>query len=68
MGALGEVTIDFLDHRGRQNDRDELDVELSYQLEVGKLVVEVSLEENFDWYEDQNAREDRVLLKIRRYF
>ncbi len=68
LGALGEVTIDFLDHRGRQNDRDELDVELSYQLEVGKLVVEVSLEENFDWYEDQNAREDRVLLKIRRYF
>lgn len=68
LAALAEASIDFLDHRGRQNDRDELNLKLSYQIQVGKLVVEARLEDNLDWYEKRKAREDKVLLKIRRYF
>ena len=68
LGALAEASIDFLDHRGRQNDRDELNLKLSYQLQVGKLVFEARLEDNLDWYEQRKAREDKIWLKIRRYF
>lgn len=68
LAALAEASIDFLNHRGRNNDRDELNLKLSYKLQVGKLECEASIENNLEWYEQTTSREDEVWLKIRRYF
>ncbi len=69
LSALFEFQADFLDQRGRQYDRDELDLRASYLLRVGKLVFEARIEEEMEWYENNHrSRDDRVYLKIRRYF
>ena len=69
LNALFEAHANILDQRGWQYDRDELNIQLSYQLRVGKLVFEARVEEEMDWYEgNRNSRDDRVYLRVRRYF
>ncbi len=68
LGAFGEVNLDYLNQSGRNNDRQELDLEINYQLTVGKLEFEASLEEEWIWTDNQNERNDTFMLRIRRYF
>ena len=68
LGAIGEVNLDYLDQDGRNNNRQELDLEITYQLRVGKLIFEVSVEEEWIWTDSRDERNDNVMLRIRRYF
>ncbi|MCK4530491.1 MAG: hypothetical protein KAU44_04875, partial [Candidatus Marinimicrobia bacterium] len=68
LSALGEINLDYLNQSGRNNDRQELDLEISYQLRVGRLEVEISLEEEWNWTDNRDERNDKVMLRIRRYF
>ncbi len=68
LSALGEINLDYLNQSGRNNDRQELDLEISYQLRVGRLEVEISVEEEWNWTDNRDERNDSVMLRIRRYF
>ncbi|MEA3348078.1 MAG: hypothetical protein U9Q39_03350, partial [Pseudomonadota bacterium] len=68
LGAIGEVNLDYLNQSGRNNDRQELDLDISYQLRVGKLVFEASLEEEWIWTDNRDERNDKIMFRIRRYF
>ncbi|MEA3348545.1 MAG: hypothetical protein U9Q39_05715, partial [Pseudomonadota bacterium] len=68
LGALGEINLDYLNQSGRNNDRQELDLEISYQLQVGKLEIEISIEEEWTWTDSRDFRDDTVMFRVRRYF
>ncbi len=68
LAALIEINLDYLNQSGRNNDRQELDWEVSYQLRVGRLEVECSLEEEWNWTDSVDERNDTVMLRVRRYF
>lgn len=68
LAAIGELSLDYLNQSGRNSDRQELDLEISYQLQVGRLEFEISLEEEWTWTDSRDYRDDTVMFRVRRYF
>ncbi|MBN2332500.1 MAG: hypothetical protein JXO49_04245 [Deltaproteobacteria bacterium] len=66
-GAMAGFSVNYLNQRGRDNDRDELDIDCSYKLRVGRLELELQATQQWEWQASRRDRDDRVMLTFRRY-
>jgi len=66
--TMGGAGIEYLDIQGSANDRDELKLNLHFDMHVGRLELRFQAEKNWEWWEGRRQEDSRVFLRIRRHF
>jgi len=66
--TMGGAGLEYLDIQGSINDRDELKLNLHFDMRVGRLELRFQAEKNWEWWENRRQSESRVFLTLRRYF
>jgi len=66
--TMGSVGVEYLDIQGSVNDRDELKLNLHFDMYVGRLELRFQAEKNWEWAKNRRESDSRVFLTIRRHF
>jgi hypothetical protein len=64
--AIAGFSANYLNQRGRSNDRDSLDLSADYKLRFGLLELELEATQEWEWQNGRKEREDRLMLTFRR--
>lgn len=64
--AIAGFSANYLNQRGRSNDRDNLDLSANYKMHFGLLELELEATQEWEWQNGRKEREDRLMLTFRR--
>ncbi len=64
--AIAGFSANYLNQRGRGNDRDDLDLSADYKLRFGLLELELEATQEWEWQNGRREREERLMLTFRR--